>query len=113
MSMSLAAHCSISSARAVPAGNPRSPTTPSDSPTIFTFPCFMRALSGLHGSSGRRAPLTTPGHVDTEVDGRLVRQLRREIPLLVTDDRDGGCLRLGGDERLARLRRELVALEVA
>src|SRR5882757_5042099 len=106
MSMSLAAHCSISSARAVPAGNPRSPTTPSDSPTTFTVPCFMRALSVLRGSGGRRAPLTTPGHVDAEVDGRLVRQLRRQVPLLVADDGDRGRLRLGGDEGLARLGRE-------
>src|SRR5258706_1151835 len=124
MSMSLPAHWSMSSARAMPDDNPTSPiarmsdpagaqTLPSDSSTTFTVPCFIPPALSLRRRDGRRTALAGPSDVDAEIDGRLVRQLRREVALLVPDDGDRRRLGLGRDERLARLGRELVPLEVA
>src|SRR5579862_7903853 len=104
MSMSLEASSSSSSATALP-GTPSNPTAPSASPTIFTIPCpcfIDRASSVLRSILGRRRrrpALARPRDVDAEVDGRLVRQLRRQVPLLVAHDGDRGGLRLRRDER--------------
>src|SRR6185503_1859026 len=115
MSISLLAYSSSSSARAEPASGPaapRSPTTPSASPTSFTVPCVIGPALWLL-LRRRRAGLTGTRHVDAEVDGRLVRELSRQVALLVADDGDRGRLRLGGHERLARPGLELVPLEIA